>query len=53
MKRELLRIICRNSDILFLKNYDKTCKYFNMFYEKLYTDIGLTDFQGNSFILVL
>jgi hypothetical protein len=38
---------------IFLKNYDKTCKYFNMFYEKLYTDIGLTDFQGNSFILIL
>lgn len=38
---------------IFLKNYDKTCKYFNTFYEKLYNDIGLTDFQGGSFILIL
>jgi len=34
-----------------LEKYDKTCKYFNIFYEKLYNDIGLTDFQGGSFII--
>ncbi len=38
---------------IFLKNYDKTCKYFYMFYEDLYNYIGLTDFQGSSFVLML
>jgi hypothetical protein len=38
---------------IFLKNYDKTCKYFIMFYEELYDDIGLTDFQGGSFVLII
>ena len=36
-----------------LEKYDKTCKYFNMFYEKLFNDIGLTDFQGGSFIYMI
>ena len=38
---------------IFLQNYDKTCKYFIMFYEELFNDIELTDFQGSSFILLL
>jgi len=37
----------------FLKDYDKFCEYFNMFYEDLYDDIGLTNFQGASFVLML
>ncbi len=38
---------------IFLQKYDKTCKYFIMFYEELYNDIGLTNFQGSSFILII
>ncbi len=37
----------------FLKDYDNMCEYFNMFYEDLYDDIGLTDFHGSSFVLLL
>ncbi len=37
----------------FLKDYDNMCDYFYMFYEKLYNDIGLTDFQGGSFVLLI
>jgi hypothetical protein len=29
----------------FLKDYDKTCYYFYLFYEKLYSDIGLINFH--------
>jgi len=36
----------------FLKEYDKTCKYFYKFYEVLYQDIGLFDFQQKSFGLI-
>jgi hypothetical protein len=38
---------------IFIKKYDKTCKYFIMFYEKLFNDIGLNDFQGGSVVLIL
>lgn len=34
-----------------LKEYDKTCTYFYIFYERLFTDIGLTDFRGITFSL--
>jgi hypothetical protein len=37
----------------FLKDYDNMCEYFYIFYEQLYNDIGLTDFQGGSFVLLL
>jgi hypothetical protein len=37
----------------FLKDYNNMCEYFYMFYEQLYDDIGLTDFHGGSFVLVL
>ena len=38
---------------LFLTDYDKTCKYFNLFYNDLFKDIGLTNFRGLTFILNL
>lgn len=37
----------------FLNNFDKTCKYFNMFYKDLFYGIGLTNFRGQSFGLIL
>lgn len=37
----------------FLKDYDKTCKYFSMFYEELFKDLGLTDFYRQSFALLI
>jgi hypothetical protein len=37
---------------LFLKDYDKSCKYFSIFYEKLYIDIGLYSFHQNTFGLI-
>jgi hypothetical protein len=37
----------------FLTDYDKTCKYFNLFYNDLFKDIGLTNFRGLTFILNL
>jgi hypothetical protein len=36
-----------------LNNYDNKCKYFSIFYEKLFTDIGLHDFYKQSFVLIL
>jgi hypothetical protein len=33
----------------FLKDYDKSCKYFFIFYEILYRDIGLYSFHQNTF----
>ena len=33
-----------------LDKYDKTCKYFSMFYEKLFNDIGLHDFHKQTFV---
>ena len=36
----------------FLKKYDNTCKYFDKFYEILYKDIRLFDFQKKSFGLI-
>lgn len=30
-------------------NYNKTCKYFNMFYRELFDNIGLTNFRGSVF----
>jgi len=36
----------------FLKEYDKTCKYFSKFYRILYQDIGLFDFQRKLFGLI-
>lgn len=36
-----------------LKDYDKTCKYFSMFYEELFKDLGLTDFYRQSFALLI
>lgn len=37
----------------FLKDYDKTCKYFSMFYEELFKDLELTDFYRQSFALLI
>jgi hypothetical protein len=37
---------------LFLKDYNKSCKYFSIFYEKLYIDIGLYSFHQNTFGLI-
>lgn len=37
----------------FLKNYDDNCKYFSMFYEKIYNDIGLYDLYKQFFGLTL
>ena len=37
----------------FLKDYDKTCKYFSMFYEELFKDLGLTDFYRQSFAIII
>ena len=37
----------------FLKDYDKTCKYFNLFYKQLFDDIGLYNFHGSIFGLNL
>ena len=34
---------------LFLRNYDKTCKYFILFYQQLFYDNGLTNFRGQVF----
>ena len=36
-----------------LNNYDNKCKYFTMFYEKLFSDIGLHDFNKQAFVLIL
>jgi hypothetical protein len=33
----------------FITDFDKTCKYFGMFYEQLFKDIGLTDFHHKYF----
>lgn len=32
-----------------LQNYDKSCKYFYIFYKQLFDDIGLYDFYGIKF----
>jgi len=37
----------------FLKDYDKTCKYFELFYEDLFDDLGLTTFYKQSFVLFI
>lgn len=37
----------------FLKKYNKTCKYFFIFYEKLFKDLNLIDFYKQSFALYL
>jgi hypothetical protein len=37
----------------FLEKYDKTCKYFYMFYEQLFYDLNLTKLQNESFIKIL
>jgi len=37
----------------FLKDYDKTCKYFELFYEDLFDDLGLTTFYRQSFVLFI
>ena len=36
-----------------IKDYDKTCELFLLFYRNLYQDIGLTDFSGKPFILFI
>ena len=36
-----------------LRNYDKSCKYFYLFYEKLFDDLQLSDFRGFLFGLKL
>jgi hypothetical protein len=33
----------------FIHNYDRTCKYFYLFYQQLFDDIGLTNFSGQVF----
>lgn len=35
----------------FLRNYDKTCELFNLFYEEYFDSIGLYNFFGESFYL--
>jgi hypothetical protein len=37
----------------FLKDYDKTCQYFELFYEDLFDDLGLTSFYKQSFVLFI
>lgn len=37
----------------FIKDYDKICKYFALFYEQLFKDIGLYDFHQRYFGLEL
>jgi hypothetical protein len=37
----------------FLKEYDKTYKYFIIFYEDLFKNLNLTDFYKQSFALKL
>jgi len=37
----------------FLKKYDKICEYFYDFYEQLFDDLGLYNFNHNTFELVL
>ena len=37
----------------FLKDYDKTCQYFELFYEDLFDDLGLTTFYKQSFVLFI
>ena len=37
----------------FIKDYDKTCKYFELFYEDLFDDLGLTTFYKQSFVLFI
>ena len=56
-KNEIL--IIRTQELLnsnpkyLLQNYDKSCKYFYLFYNKLFDDIGLFDFHGITFGLNL
>ena len=57
---ELIKLLKKHPDILLkeyikklLNNYDNKCKYFTIFYEKLFTDIGLHDFYKQSFVLIL
>jgi len=33
----------------FINDYDSTCKYFYLFYQQLFDDIGLTNFSGQVF----
>jgi hypothetical protein len=35
----------------FIKDFDKTCKYFYDFYFTLFNDIGLYNFYRNTFVL--
>ena len=37
----------------FINEYDKTCKYFYLFYERLFEKAGLTDFHRLYFGLLL
>jgi hypothetical protein len=45
-------MLLKNFLSLFLKDYDKSCKYFYIFYEILYQDIGLFDFHKKLFGLI-
>ena len=54
------KLVSTNPDMLlkyfltnFLKEYDKTCDYFIIFYDKLYDDIGLYDFHRLAFVKIL
>ena len=58
--RDVEKLLEKNSNYLlkdfiksFIHNYDKTCKYFNIFYEQLFDDIGLYNFYKNIFGLHL
>ena len=58
--RDVEKLLEKNSNYLlkdfiksFIHNYDKTCKYFNIFYEQLFDDIGLYNFYKNIFGLQL
>ena len=37
----------------FIKDYDKTYKYFELFYEDLFDGLGLTPFYKQSFVLFI
>jgi hypothetical protein len=56
--KDIIKVIRNNPDLLFgyllkyfLRNYDFTCAIFETFYEKLFTDLGYSDFYNVSFYL--
>jgi len=51
--RKTLTILVKDYLTQFLKEYDKTCKYFYDFYEQLFDDLELYNFHRNLFELVI